>query len=104
MNPGQGGRPLRNEAIRFAVNFAILTAHRLGEPRVLELSPRQLEQLRQSSDAEDWSFAPVPRYRDLRIAEAAGSVGRVLAWDRARETEMAQTIAWPGAVRSPGRP
>jgi hypothetical protein len=87
---------MRNEAVRFAVNFAILTAHRLGEPRVLELSPRQLEQLRESSDVGDWSFGPSTRYRDLRIDEAAGSVGRVLAWDRARETEMTQRIHWGG--------
>ncbi len=90
---------MRNDAVRFAVNFAILTAHRLGEPRVLELSPRQLEELRQSSDARDWSFGVTTRYRDLRVAEAAGSEGRVLAWDRARETEMAQKIPWPSRSR-----
>ena len=84
---------MRSESVRFAVNFAILTAHRLGEPRVLELSPEQLRDLRESADPIDWAAGAVA-YRDLRIAETAGSVGRVLAWDRARETEMAQIIRW----------
>jgi hypothetical protein len=85
---------MRNEGVRFAVNFAILTAHRLGEPRVLELSPEQLRELWHCADPMDWTTGPAARYRDLRIAETAGSVGRVLAWDRARETEMVQLIPW----------
>ncbi|WP_337187692.1 hypothetical protein [Phenylobacterium sp.] len=92
---------MRNDGVRFAVNLAILTAHRLGEPRVLELSPDQLRDLRDSADpvdwapgVPDWAGGPGARYRDLRVAEAAGSVGRVLAWDRARETEMVQLIPW----------
>lgn len=84
---------MRNESVRFAVNFAILTAHRLGEPRVLELSPQQLRDLRDSADAVDWDQG-VASYRDLRVAETVGSVGRVLTWDRARETEMVQIISW----------
>ena len=84
---------MRNEGIRFAVNFAILTAHRLGEPRVLELSPQQLRDLRESADPVDWA-GDAACYRHLRVAETAGSVGRVLTWDRARETEMVQIITW----------
>lgn len=85
---------MKDEGVRFAVNFAILTAHRLGEPRVLELSPEQLRDLWDSADPLDWETGPTARYRDLRIAETDGSVGRVLAWDRARETEMVQLIPW----------
>lgn len=85
---------MRNEGVRFAVNFAILTAHRLGEPRVLELSPEQLRELWDSADPLDWTTGPTAKYRDLRVAETSGSVGRVLAWDRARETEMVQLIPW----------
>ena len=84
-----------DEAVRFAVNFAILAAHRLGEPRVLELSPEQLRELARAADPLDWSPGPGVRYRDLRIAEMDGSIGRVLAWDRAREMDMAQRIHWP---------
>jgi hypothetical protein len=80
-----------NAAVR-AVNFAILKAHRLGEPRVLELPAPQLRHLRQAADAADWTPGA---YRGLRVAETRGSPGRVLAWDRAREMQMAQLIDWP---------
>lgn len=89
------GSPTASDAVTNAVNFAILTAHRLGEPRVLELTHGQFAQLRRAGAAADWSQGPPCTYRGLRVAETDGAVGRVLAWDRARETEMAQTIAWP---------
>jgi hypothetical protein len=85
---------MRNEGVRFAVNFAILTAHRLGEPRVLELSPERLADLWDTAEPKDWPLGTPDRYRDLRVAATAGSSGRVLAWDRARETEMVQPIPW----------
>ena len=78
-----------------AVNFAILTAHRLGEPRVLELSSRQLRELRRAGKPADFSRGPPWTYRGLRLAEVDGPGGRVLAWDRAREMEMVQLIRWP---------
>lgn len=86
---------MSSEAIRWAVNLAILKAHRLGEPRVLELSRRHLRGLQRAGDPKDWSPGPPWTYRGLRIAEADGSTGRVLVWDRARETEMVQAIEWP---------
>lgn len=86
---------MTNEAIRLAVNFAILTAHRLGEPRVLELPRDHLRQLQLSASPADWGFGPTATYRGLRVAETTGSSGWVLAWDRARETEMAQRIDLP---------
>lgn len=85
---------MRNDGVRFAVNFAILTAHRLGEPRVLELSPEQLRDLWDSAEPDDWTTGTPDRYRDLRVAAKPGSVGRVLTWDHARETEMVQRIPW----------
>lgn len=79
-----------------AVNFAILAAHRLGEPRVLELSFGQFRELRRSGRPDDWSDGPPLTYRGLRVAQARdGACGRVLAWDRAREIEMVQLIRWP---------
>jgi hypothetical protein len=89
------GSPTASEAVAHAVNFAILTAHRLGEPRVLELTHGQLDQLRRACAPADWSPGPPCTYRGLRIYEIKGPVGRVLAWDRARETEMTQAIVWP---------
>ncbi|MCR5878926.1 hypothetical protein [Phenylobacterium sp. J367] len=86
---------MRDDAILWAVNFAILTAHRLGEPRVIELTHDQADGLRRCSKPTDWAPGA---YRGLRIAEREGSAGRVLAWDRARETEMAQPIPWPSAL------
>lgn len=85
---------MSNDAVR-AVNFAILKAHRLGEPRVLELSPNQFRHLRLTGDPNDWSLTRPYAYRGLRVAEADGSQGRVLVWDRARETPMIQHIDWP---------
>jgi hypothetical protein len=89
------GRPTASDAVAHAVNFAILTAHRLGEPRVLELTDAQLTQLRSSADSADWSPGPPCTYRGLRVTATPGPVARVLAWDRAREIEMAQPIVWP---------
>ena len=84
---------MTNETVRQAVNLAILTAHRLGEPRVLELPHDELIQLRLSARPSDWAGGG---YRGLRVEEMDGSEGRVLAWDRARETEVAQRINWAG--------
>lgn len=89
---------MTNEAVRLAVNFAILTAHRLGEPRVLELPHDELVQLRRCTRASEWAGGS---YRGLRVEELDGSVGRVLTWDRARETEVAQQINWT-ALQGPG--
>lgn len=89
------GNPTASEAVAYAVNFAILAAHRLGEPRVIELTHDQLDRLREAGAPADWSLGPPCTYRGLRVAETPGPIGRVLAWDRARETEMAQAIAWP---------
>ena len=89
------GSPTASEAVAHAVNFAILTAHRLGEPRVLELTDVQLTQLRSCADLADWSPGPPCTYRGLRVTETRGPVARVLAWDRAREIEMVQPIVWP---------
>lgn len=84
-----------------AVNFAILTAHRLGEPRVLELSGEQFLDLRRCGTTTDWNRGPPWTYRGLRVTEEASSCGRVLAWDRAREMEMVQPIRWPaGSARA----
>ncbi|MFZ5721182.1 MAG: hypothetical protein ACOY5Y_17110 [Pseudomonadota bacterium] len=82
---------MTNETVRQAVNLAILTAHRLGEPRVLELSHEELAQLRLSARPSDWTGGA---YRGLRVEATKGSQGRILAWDRARETEVAQRINW----------
>ena len=86
---------MNGQAAAQAVHFAILTAHRLGEPRVLELTHRQFLDLRRCGTAADWSEGPPWSYRGLRVAECSGSCGRVLAWDRAREMDMVQTICWP---------
>lgn len=94
----RGGRtliPVGNEAD--AVNFAILKAHRLGEPRVLELPRARLLRLRSVAPGTDWSSPST--YRGLRVAEREGSAGRVLAWDRAREMEVAQRIDWGVRMR-----
>lgn len=91
------GSPAPSDAVAHAVNFAILTAHRLGEPRVLELTDDQLGQLQRSGAAADWSPGPPCTYRGLRVTAVHGPVARVLAWDRAREIEMAQPIVWPKA-------
>jgi len=77
-----------------AVNMAILHAHRLGEPRVLELPHRQCGQLRLAADPADWSTGPPYTYRGLRVTETEEPDGRVLVWDRARETQMIQPIRW----------
>lgn len=82
-----------NEPIAQAVNFAILVAHRLGEPRVLELPPLQARALRRAAEPGDWGRRST--YRGLRVVETAGPGGRVLVWDRMRETEMIQQIDWP---------
>ena len=89
------GNPTASEAVAHAVNFAILAAHSLGEPRVLELTHRQLVQLQQAGAPADWGPGSPCTYRGLRVTEIPGPVGRVLAWDRARETEMCQAIVWP---------
>lgn len=89
---------MTNEAVRLAVNFAILTAHRLGEPRVLELPHDELMQLRLSTRPAEWIDGG---YRGLRVEELEGSEGRILAWDRARETQVAQRINW-AALQGPG--
>jgi hypothetical protein len=86
---------MRDETIFMAVNLAILTAHRLGEPRVLELTHDHILALRRRGAVADWGDRPAWTYRGLRVAEREGSPGRVLAWDRARETEMVQPILWP---------
>ena len=91
---------MSNDAVR-AVNFAILKAHRLGEPRVLELSHDQFRHLRLTADPADWSLTRPFAYRGLRVAEAGASQGRVLVWDRAREAPMVQRIEWPvGLLRT----
>lgn len=84
---------MNTDAVTNAVNFAILIAHRLGEPRVLELSHPQYRQLRRFADPADWSLRST--YRGLRVVETDDPDGRVLVWDRARETEMVQRIEWP---------
>ena len=89
------GSPTASDAVAHAVNFAILTAHRLGEPRVLELTDAQLGQLQRSAALDDWGPGPPCTYRGLRVTKTQGPVARVLAWDRAREIEMAQPIVWP---------
>lgn len=91
------GSPTASDAVAHAVNFAILAAHRLGEPRVLELTDAQLDQLQRSGAAVDWNPGPPCTYRGLRVTGTAGPVARVLAWDRAREIEMAQPVVWPKA-------
>ncbi|MDX9996864.1 MAG: hypothetical protein WCY15_02425 [Phenylobacterium sp.] len=83
-----------DEPVARAVNFAILVAHRLGEPRVLELPPAQVRALRRASGPGDWGRRLT--YRGLRVVETSAPAGRVLVWDRMRETEMIQPIAWPG--------
>lgn len=85
-----------DKAICMAVNMAILHAHRLGEPRVLELPRLQCSRLRFAGDPADWSMAPPLTYRGLRVTETDEPLGRVLVWDRARETEMVQVIRWSG--------
>lgn len=87
---------MTNEAVRQAVNLAILTAHRLGEPRVLELRHDELAQLRLGTRASEWTGGA---YRGLRVEE--GPEDRILAWDRARETQVAQRINW-AALQGPG--
>lgn len=87
---------MTNEAVRQAVNLAILTAHRLGEPRMLELCHDELVQFRLSTRASEWTCGA---YRGLRVEE--GSECRVLAWDRARETQVEQRIDW-AAFQGPG--
>lgn len=89
---------MTNEGVRQAVNLAILTAHRLGEPRVLELPHDELVQLRLGTRASEWAGGA---YRGLRVEETEGSEGWVLTWDRARETQVAQRINW-AAVQGPG--
>ncbi|HEX2560558.1 hypothetical protein [Phenylobacterium sp.] len=84
---------MNTDAVTQAVNFAILVAHRLGEPRVLELSHPQYRQLRRAADPADWSLRST--YRGLRVVETDEPDGRVLVWDRMRETEMVQRIDWP---------
>ena len=83
-----------DDPFRDAVNAAILLAHRLGEPRVLELPYDLDDRLRQAADAGDWDPGPPCRYRGLRIAQTNAAGARVLVWDRARETEMAQLVTW----------
>lgn len=80
------------DAVTQAVNFAILVAHRLGEPRVLELSQPQYRALRRSTDPADWTLRGA--YRGLRVVRTAAGEGRVLVWDRMRETQMVQRIDW----------
>ena len=84
---------MQTDAVTQAINFAILVAHRLGEPRVLELSRPQYTQLRRFGDPADWSL--LSTYRGLRVVETDDADGRVLVWDRMRETEMVQRIDWP---------
>ncbi|MCR5874183.1 hypothetical protein LRS10_08430 [Phenylobacterium sp. J426] len=86
---------MNEQAAAQAVNFAILTAHRLGEPRVLELSSSRLRELRCGGKPGDFSGGPPWTYRGLRLCEVEGVGGRVLAWDRAREMEVVQPIRWP---------
>ncbi|HEY8615043.1 hypothetical protein [Phenylobacterium sp.] len=83
------------------VNFAILKAHRLGEPRVLELTRVQLAELRRHAGPGEFTAGPPATYRGLRVAETAVTPGRVLAWDRARETEVVQPIDWAVRERRP---
>jgi hypothetical protein len=90
----RGGR-VSSEAVLRAINAAILKAHRLGEPRVLELPPRQLAALRAEGDPKDFSAGPPDTYRGLRLTPVAEVTGRVLAWDRAREMDMVQRIDLP---------
>jgi len=85
---------MSNDPFRDAVNMAILLAHRLGEPRVLELSCDLGDRLQQAAAAGDWDSGPPCRYRGLRIKETDAPGARVLVWDRARETEMIQLVAW----------
>ncbi|MET3528224.1 hypothetical protein [Phenylobacterium koreense] len=87
---------MSDDAIRYAVNMAILQAHRLGEPRVLELPRGLCGQLQSVADPGDWCAGPPCRYRGLRVVEADAC--RVLVWDRARETEMTQVIPWPSSA------
>ena len=82
-----------DEPVAQAVNFAILVAHRLGEPRVLELSQPQYRALRRAAGPGDWGRRLT--YRGLRVVETDGPDARVLVWDRMRETEMVQRIDWP---------
>lgn len=89
---------MSDDAIRDAVNMAILHAHRLGEPRVLELPSQLCGHLRLVADPGDWEAGPPCRYRGFRVAETDGSVARILVWDRARETEMTQLVAWRSDV------
>jgi hypothetical protein len=49
-----------------------------------------------AGDPADWSMAPPLTYRGLRVTETDEPLGRVLVWDRARETEMVQVIRWSG--------
>ena len=84
-----------DKAICAAVNMAILHAHRLGEPRVLELPRHECGRLRCAGDPADWSPGPPCTYRGLRVTETDEPDGRVLVWDRARETQMIQPIRWP---------
>ena len=84
---------MNTDAVTQAVNFAILVAHRLGEPRVLELSHPQYRALRRSADPADWTLRGA--YRGLRVVETDAPESRVLVWDRMRETEMVQRIEWP---------
>ena len=85
---------MSDDPFRDAVNAAILLAHRLGEPRVLELPHDLADRLRSAAEAGDWDFGAPCRYRGLRIAETDAAGARVLVWDRARETEMTQLVAW----------
>lgn len=81
------------QAATQAVNHAILAAHRLGEPRVLQLSYEQFRALKVCGLPADWNAGPPMTYRGLRLAQAAdGACGRVLVWDRAREKQMVQLI------------
>ena len=85
---------MSDDPFRDAVNTAILLAHRLGEPRVLELPQGLADRLRLAADAGDWDPGAPCRYRGLRIAQTDTTDARVLIWDRARETEMTQPVAW----------
>ena len=85
---------MSDDPFRDAVNAAILLAHRLGEPRVLELPQDLDDRLRRAADAGDWDQGPPCRYRGLRITQTDAPSARVLIWDRARETEMTQVVVW----------